>query len=60
MDTKDNHLQYLQVIHHQIFLQVVLFLLLPRTDSGLDGVLFDDERKDTPLDDYINATFIIL
>ena len=60
MDTKNNHLQYLQVIHHHIFLQVVLFLLLPGPDSGLDGVLFDDGRKDMPLDDYVNVIFIIL
>ena len=31
------------------------FLLLPIQNGGLDGVLFDDGRKDMPLDDSANV-----
>ena len=58
MDTKKNRLHYLQVIHHHIFLQVLIFLL-PGPDGGLDGVLFDVRHMEEPLDDYVNVTLLI-
>ena len=56
MYTKKNHFQYLQVIHHSMFLQV---LKKTGPDGGLDGVLFDARHKDMPMDDSVNATLLL-
>ena len=54
MKANNNYLQYLQVINCQISL-VSPFILLPGPDGGLYGVLFDNDRKDVPLDDSVNV-----
>ena len=36
------------------------FLLLPTLPGGIYGVLFDDGRKDMPMDVYVNVIFVFL
>ena len=36
------------------------FLLITTQYGGLDGVLFDDKRKDMPLDVTVNLLFLFL
>ena len=59
MDKNKNHLHYLQVIYHNIFLQVVIFILLSGQDGGLDGVLFDAKRIYEPLYGSVNVTVLL-
>ena len=62
MNDEENkiNLQYLQEMHHHILLQLVLFILIPRKDSGLDCILFDDGQNYMTKYDCFNVNNIIL
>ena len=60
MEIKVNHIQYLQVIPHYIFIQLLLFILLPTQHGGLGGVLFDDGQRDMDLDVTANVFYLYL
>ena len=59
MDKNNNHIQYLQEIHHFIFLQVVISFY-SRLYGDIYGVLFNDGQKNMPLYDSVNFIFVVL